>query len=60
MEALFAFITWIMSVVAPVAPATSDVTIGEPDAPQTQGVHIVNTNPRTVVALEDTHFRPNR
>lgn len=22
------------------------------------GVHIMNGNPRTVVALEDTHFRP--
>jgi hypothetical protein len=24
----------------------------------TNGVHIMNGNPRTVVALEDTHFRP--
>jgi hypothetical protein len=22
------------------------------------GVHIINNNPRTVIALEDTHFRP--
>ena len=24
-----------------------------------QGVHTTNGNPRTVVALEDTHFRPH-
>lgn len=58
MKVLFAFFTWIASLAAPVSPVAHDATIGTPDEISLSGVHIINTNPRTVEALEDTHFRP--
>lgn len=61
MNAVLAFLSYIMSVFGASAPAEFHMTPqGINPTVQSEGVHIVNTNPRTVVALEDTHFRPNK
>ena len=57
MNALFAVFLWFAELMSPgTALAAQDVNTIDKD--QTSGVHIINVNPRTVVALEDTHFRP--
>ena len=65
MNALLALLAWILGIFNPshasldqVPGAGSPTTeIGLEDG---RDVHVLNHNPRTVVALEDTHFRPNR
>lgn len=60
MNAVLAFLSYIMSIFGASAPADYQTPIGINEPVSSEGVHIVNTNPRTVVALEDTHFRPAR
>jgi|GEM_PF-2224544 len=62
MNAVLAFLSYIMSVFGASAPAEFHMTPQgiNPVVESAEGVTIVNTNPRTVVALEDTHFRPNK
>lgn len=65
MNALLALLAWILGIFSPsqasldqnpgAVPSVTEVGIDD-----TRDVHILNHNPRTVVALEDTHFRPNR
>jgi hypothetical protein len=63
MNALLALFAWILGIFSPShtsldqIPGNGSTEIGVED---TRDIHILNTNPRTVVALEDTHFRPNR
>jgi hypothetical protein len=63
MNALFGLLAWLLGIFN-ASPATmthspgSILPAGNPE--DVQDVHIINTNPRTVVALEDTHFRPSR
>ncbi len=63
MNALFGLLAWFLGIFsvseAPTTRASTNVipSVTNEDA---QGVHIINVNPRTVVALEDTHFRPSR
>lgn len=59
MDAFFAFLFWIMNLTGPAALAPQNAGLHQSQT-DLNGVHIVNTNPRTVVALEDTHFRPNK
>ncbi|MEM7039339.1 MAG: hypothetical protein AAF570_20370 [Bacteroidota bacterium] len=62
MNALFAILVWFASLFSPEAAinATPDEPVrGNISTEDLSGVHIINVNPRTVVALEDTHFRPN-
>ena len=63
MKALIAIFTWVMGLVnpseVPVELRGPSSTIHKQTVVDGRGVHIVGTNPRTVVALEDTHFRPN-
>jgi hypothetical protein len=59
MNALFAILLWFAELASPgTALVSQDGTSINPD--ETAGVHIINVNPRTVVALEDTHFRPGQ
>jgi hypothetical protein len=65
MNAIISLITWILAQFgSPSAPATVKVDearhfVKPHDLNNHHfGVHIMNGNPRTVVALEDTHFRP--
>ena len=62
MNAVLAFLSYIMSIFGATAPADYHMVdvIGINEPVSSEGVHIVNTTPRTVVALEDTHFRPSR
>ena len=63
MNAVLAFLSYIMSIFGASAPADYhmvDDLMGINEPVSSEGVHIVNTTPRTVVALEDTHFRPSR
>lgn len=62
MNAVLAFLSYIMSIFGASAPADYQMVtpIGINEPVSSEGVHIVNTNPRTVVALEDTHFRPSK
>lgn len=65
MNALFSILLWFSHLFGFGGNATETAAI----APQNDarfeiqadplGVHIINVNPRTVEALEDTHFRPN-
>lgn len=63
MNALFGLLAWFLGIFnpteVPASRASSNIipVISQEDA---QDVHIINVNPRTVVALEDTHFRPSR
>lgn len=62
MKALIAIFSWIMGLANP-APLPADArpqVSGVGNVHDTRGVNIVGANPRTVVALEDTHFRPTR
>lgn len=64
MNALLALLAWLLGIFSP-SQASLDQMPGaggtiEMSIEDTQDVHIMNTNPRTVVALEDTHFRPSR
>jgi hypothetical protein len=63
MNALLALLAWLLGIFSPSHASVDQVPgIGthEITAFDSNDIHIVNTNPRTVVALEDTHFRPNR
>jgi hypothetical protein len=63
MNALIAIFTWVVGLVSPAeSPALvrGQQPVVRPNDSDTRGVHIVTVNPRTVIALEDTHFRPNR
>ena len=63
MNALFGLLTWFFGMFNPTHPPMTEgaATVLPASKPEdAYGVHIINTNPRTVVALEDTHFRPNR
>ena len=63
MNALLALLAWLLGIFSP-SNANADSVPGtgssEPTTISADGIHNVNHNPRTVVALEDTHFRPNR
>lgn len=63
MNALFGLLAWLLGLFAPshspVKQGTAAVLPAE-NPQDAMDVHIMNGNPRTVVALEDTHFRPNR
>jgi hypothetical protein len=62
MNALIAIFTWVVGLTSPQSPTIvrgQQPGIRPADA-DTRGVHIVGMNPRTVIALEDTHFRPVR
>jgi hypothetical protein len=63
MNALLALLAWLLGIFSP-SHATADAVPGigtsEISVNDSRDIHIINTNPRTVVALEDTHFRPNR
>lgn len=60
MKAVIAIFSWILGLFssgeAPVQAPPSGIV--HPSSNDVMGVHI--HNPRTVVALEDTHFRPSR
>ena len=58
MNAIYVLLTWLMSLGSPQAPAqmTSGVSL-QPSATQSG---FMAPSPRTVVALEDTHFRPSK
>ena len=59
MNALFALLIWFAELASPgTALVAQDAQLNTADPGS--GVHIINVNPRTVVALEDTHFRPGR
>ena len=59
MNALFALLIWFAELASPgTALVAQDASTVSSDTGS--GVHIINVNPRTVVALEDTHFRPAR
>ncbi|HEX2901099.1 MAG TPA: hypothetical protein VHS96_15375 [Bacteroidia bacterium] len=63
MNALFGLLTWFIGIFNPSHPTMTQGAVPvlpavNPD--DVRGVHIINANPRTVVALEDTHFRPSR
>lgn len=63
MNALLGLLAWILGIFNPAAgslDAVPGVGTVEANIEDTRDIHIVNTNPRTVVALEDTHFRPSR
>jgi hypothetical protein len=63
MNALFGLLTWFFGMFNPThAPMRNEnpTVLYSENPADAQGVHIINTNPRTVVALEDTHFRPSR
>lgn len=63
MNALFGLLAWLLGMMNPTHP-TADAAPGhvfEAENPvDANDIHIININPRTVVALEDTHFRPSR
>jgi hypothetical protein len=65
MNALLALLAWFIGIFNP-SQASLDVNPGadpstiEIGIEDTRDVHILNHNPRTVVALEDTHFKPSR
>lgn len=60
MDALFALIVWFLGLMNPgTAIVQNEIQGFGPSNDDAHGVHIINVNPRTVVALEDTHFRPN-
>lgn len=65
MNAIIAFLIWALSLLgSPTANNTQRVHEGRNQGGihhvpiEVNGAHIMNGNPRTVVALEDTHFRP--
>ncbi len=62
MNTLLAFFSFIVNIFGASAPSGDQVvkSIKLNETVSSEGVHIVNTNPRTVVALEDTHFRPGK
>jgi hypothetical protein len=63
MNALIAIFTWVVGLMSPAEAPTlvrGQQPVVRPTDADTRGVHIVGMNPRTVIALEDTHFRPNR
>jgi hypothetical protein len=64
MNALLALLAWLLGIFSPSQAALDQVPGAgvsmEGSIEDTRDVHIINTNPRTVVALEDTHFRPSR
>jgi hypothetical protein len=60
MKALIAIISWVMGLVSPTEAPVETRETSRPVVHNGNGPTIVGTNPRTVVALEDTHFRPNR
>ena len=62
MNAFFALIVWFLGLFNPGATLVNNDNVVKgftQNSEETAGVHIINVNPRTVVALEDTHFRPN-
>lgn len=63
MNALLALLAWLLGIFTP-SHASVDQMPGTGAEPTSEfsadDIHIMNHNPRTVVALEDTHFRPNR
>ena len=63
MNALFGLLAWFLGIFnvseAPSPRSSSNLNAGITNE-DVQDVHIINVNPRTVVALEDTHFRPSR
>jgi hypothetical protein len=63
MNALLGMLFWILGMLSPAATVQGPRTVSgmtTSDAISAQDVHIVNRNPRTVIALEDTHFKPSR
>jgi pyocin large subunit-like protein len=64
MNAILTFILWAVALFgSPANVAERGENVGKirfhhNEQINTNGVHIMNGNPRTVVALEDTHFRP--
>lgn len=60
MNALFAILVWFLGIfAAPTAVVDAQDGFAAQQHISTSGEDIINVNPRTVVALEDTHFRPN-
>lgn len=63
MNALFGLLAWLFGMITPAHPSADAASgpVFEAENPvDARDIHIININPRTVVALEDTHFRPNR
>lgn len=65
MNALIAIFTWMLGLLGPTTESPVMIrehgkTLVKPTVADSRGVTIVSVNPRTVIALEDTHFRPNR
>ena len=63
MNALLALLAWLLGIFSPSHAGVDRVPgtgSSDPTTISGDGIHLVNHNPRTVVALEDTHFRPNR
>jgi hypothetical protein len=63
MNALLALLAWILGIFSPSQAALDQVPgvgVQSETGFDANDVHIMNHNPRTVVALEDTHFRPSR
>jgi hypothetical protein len=63
MNALFGLLSWLLGIfnASPTTMNAGPVSVLPAANPKdAQDIHIININPRTVVALEDTHFRPSR
>lgn len=61
MNALLGLLAWLLGIFSP-SHASADQMPGRDVAvvpvENSNGIHGMNHNPRTVVALEDTHFSP--